>query len=223
MSYTKGTWVDDDGSGTTGTPVTKARMDNIEKGIADAHVGTSLPLVTALPTSPAPVDGQRVLYLADESKGIVWHLRYRGLKVDGTPNPSAYKWEFVGGGSLNSQVPGGVNITTTGYAALAGSALVVPLAGDYEVHWDTFMYGTDATYRNVWLKPDVVAAGAVTDAYAIIAWLSSGAGQGTFARSVAFAGLAAGATMQLYGRNGAAGLTTVTADRVLTMRPVRVG
>lgn len=37
MAYVKGVWVDDDGSGTTGTPVTAARMTNIEQGIADAN------------------------------------------------------------------------------------------------------------------------------------------------------------------------------------------
>lgn len=55
MSYTKGTWVDDDGSGTTGTPVTKARMDKIEQGVYDVHyplhcevaLGVNQPLLTA--------------------------------------------------------------------------------------------------------------------------------------------------------------------------------
>lgn len=39
MAYVKGVWVDDDGSGTTGTPVSKAIMDNIEQGVANAHPG----------------------------------------------------------------------------------------------------------------------------------------------------------------------------------------
>lgn len=33
MAYSKTTWVDDDGSGTTGTEFTAARMNNIESGI----------------------------------------------------------------------------------------------------------------------------------------------------------------------------------------------
>lgn len=40
MAYTgKTTWVDDDGSGTTGTPVTAARMNNLEDGVAEGRVG----------------------------------------------------------------------------------------------------------------------------------------------------------------------------------------
>lgn len=36
--YVPQDWVDDDGTGTTGTPVTKARMDYIEGGIRDASL-----------------------------------------------------------------------------------------------------------------------------------------------------------------------------------------
>lgn len=37
LIYDKGVWVDDDGSNTLGTPITKARMDNIENGVGRAH------------------------------------------------------------------------------------------------------------------------------------------------------------------------------------------
>lgn len=38
MGYDKTTWVDDDGSGVTGTEVTAAVMNNIEEGIEDMHL-----------------------------------------------------------------------------------------------------------------------------------------------------------------------------------------
>lgn len=38
MVYVPETWVDDDGTGTTGTSVTADRMNNIEQGVANAHV-----------------------------------------------------------------------------------------------------------------------------------------------------------------------------------------
>lgn len=37
MAYNPETWVDDDGTGTTGTSVTADRMNNIEQGVANAH------------------------------------------------------------------------------------------------------------------------------------------------------------------------------------------
>jgi hypothetical protein len=86
---------------------------------------------TALPSSP--VDGQSFYYVANATDGVVWHLRYRAA------SSSAYKWEFVGGQALTSQV-----LTTQSLGATVGSYIDVatvgpsvtnPLAGDYLVEW----------------------------------------------------------------------------------------
>src|SRR5687768_17072877 len=47
MTYTPETWVDDDGSGSVGTAITAARMNNIESGIDDAHDILDWPMVKA--------------------------------------------------------------------------------------------------------------------------------------------------------------------------------
>lgn len=161
MTYVKGVWVDDDGSGTTGTTVSKARMDNIEQGIADAHAGkTVIPVVTALPAGP--VDGQQIAFLVDDTKGIVWHLRYRAFKADGvTPNPSGFKWEFVGGPPMFGYQAAADSISNAAWADLptAGPEITCPLAGDYYCEWGARMYGSVAAQSvHLGLK---VATGAV--------------------------------------------------------------
>src|SRR4051794_2320253 len=71
--------------------------------------------VTTLP--PAPVHGQIFDYLADATNGIEWSLRYRAFMADGvTQNPSAFKWDFIGGGWLRIDAVTAKNTyTTTGY------------------------------------------------------------------------------------------------------------
>jgi hypothetical protein len=141
MTYVKQVWVDESAPGAgDGTRFTKARMDTIEQGIADAHGGlASPPLVTALPG--APVDGQEIMYLASDTAGIVWHLRYRALKADGvTANPSPFKWEYVGGSELATWVSAAYVQATasTGLPAADpadGPFLTLPLAGEYVCDW----------------------------------------------------------------------------------------
>jgi hypothetical protein len=47
------------------------------------------PFVTALPITAN--NGDEIRFLADDSNGVVWHLRYRSSA------PSDYRWEFIGG------------------------------------------------------------------------------------------------------------------------------
>lgn len=83
--------------------------------------------VTTLPASP--FDGQIVAYVADAVNGVVWMLKYNAGSA------STYKWEYLGGGALVSEVIAAEAISNTVYAALttAGPSITVPLAGDYEV------------------------------------------------------------------------------------------
>ena len=90
---------------------------------------TSATYVTTLPSSP--VDGQEVYYQADGTNGVIWHLRYR------SGSASTYKWEYVGGTALSSEVPASEGIPASGsYGNLAtvGPSVTVPLAGDYDIY-----------------------------------------------------------------------------------------
>jgi hypothetical protein len=80
----------------------------IWNGAAWSALGGTSTLVTSLPSSP--VDGQVIDYVADATNGVVWRFRYRSASA------SAYKWEFIGGGNLDSYVAAqqSTSATTTG-------------------------------------------------------------------------------------------------------------
>lgn len=80
-------------------------------------------VVTELPSSP--VDGQEVYYLA--AAEVVWHLKYRSAAA------APYKWLYLGGHALFSEVATDEFKTSVEYTDLAtvGPSLTVPLAGKY--------------------------------------------------------------------------------------------
>ena len=96
----------------------------IYNGSAWVMPGTST-LVTSLPASP--VDGQIIDYVADSTNGVVWRFRYRAA------SSSAYKWEFIGGGTLDSYVATQQSTSSTTTIGLSGPSVTVPFAGDYLV------------------------------------------------------------------------------------------
>lgn len=104
-------------------------------------------LVTALPTTGTA--GQ-IIYYDTGTDGVVWAFRYDAASA------SAYKWQFIGGAPLVNVVStGGTDETTTStsYTNLttAGPTVTVPLAGDYDSHFDIEAFRNDG--------------GAGTDAY----------------------------------------------------------
>lgn len=115
--------------------------------------GFRTPLVTSLPASP--FDGQEIRYLADAANGIVWTLRYRAASA------SAYKWEFVGGGDLYSEVVANEATSATSYVDLTtvGPSVALPLAGDYDVEIGAKMAG-NADAVNVYMSYAIGATAA---------------------------------------------------------------
>lgn len=72
-----------------------------------------------------PTDGYEVVLVDSVTNPTYrWHLVYNSL------NNSNYKWECIGasGGSVHSLGSAGVN-----WAAIAGSSIVIPRAGNYEI------------------------------------------------------------------------------------------
>ena len=90
-----------------------------------SSLGGTSTLVTSLPSSP--IDGQVIDYVADSTNGIVWRFRYRSA------SSSAYKWEFIGGGVLDSYVATQQSTSSTTTVGLSGPSVTVPFAGDYVV------------------------------------------------------------------------------------------
>jgi hypothetical protein len=83
--------------------------------------------VTALPSKPYP--GQEIYYIADESKGVYWHLYY----AKGETHP----WRFLGGGIIEDQErqTGGETTLSGSFVDLAtpGPQYTIPagLSGDW--------------------------------------------------------------------------------------------
>lgn len=122
-------------------------------GSAPLYSGFLTP-VTSLPGSPT--DGQMCVFQADATNGVYWMLRYR------SGSASAYKWEFVGGPPLFSEVTTAETRANTAYGALttAGPAITLPLAGDYDVEYGARIHNdTVGDYGKI--SYDIGATGAV--------------------------------------------------------------
>lgn len=89
--------------------------------------GSNAPYVTSLPDTP--YDGQEVYLQVIDVMGLVWHLRYRA--TSGSP----YKWEFVGGSPLYSNVDVSEqrNSGTYGDLATVGPYFTLPRPGVYMI------------------------------------------------------------------------------------------
>jgi hypothetical protein len=179
--------------------------------------------VTVLPGSP--VDGQEVYYLADSTNGVIWHLRYRSASA------SAYKWEFVGGGTLSAEVLASVTIPAaqTTYGDISGStgpSLAVPLAGDYLVAVESYVAGAIGQQAMV---SYAVGATAANDSDGAELTIGGSTPAGTDIRAnvrrsrlKTITAAATTLTAKYRTSNAAFGAPTV-AERVLTVIPIRVG
>lgn len=103
------------------------RLDTRDEAVDKAVAPVAL--VTALPSAPAngtTVDYQSAAMAVD---GVRWRLTYNAQSA------SAYKWEFVGGTPLFSEVATSESTTSGTYVDLAtvGPSVTTPLAGDYDV------------------------------------------------------------------------------------------
>lgn len=96
------------------------------------------PYVTELPVSPQ--DGDEVYFLADPSRGFVWHLRYQRTA------PTSFLWNFAGGGALVADTVADQGTTSTSYADIAtvGPTVTIPLGGEYTVSFGAHSYSDGA-------------------------------------------------------------------------------
>lgn len=176
--------------------------------------GSVIPVVSSLPANPT--DGQEVYWLADATNGVMWRFRYNGTSA------SAYKWEFVGGPPLYSEVTTAETTTSTTFAALAtaGPAVVVPLAGDFNVDISFYGFNNSAGGRSS-MSYDIGGTGAVqADMVSIaVANASSDQHSGTRARVKTLA-TASTLTAKYQISTGSTG---TFSNRWMRVLPVRVG
>lgn len=126
------------------------RIDTLFGALAPVG-GSAAPLVTTLPASP--VDGQECI-LCDSLSAptYTWHLKYVAAKASN-------KWVFVGGAPLRAEVTTLETTASTTYVALAtaGPALVIPVAGIYDIG----VGFVSQTAKSSFMSYDIGATGAV--------------------------------------------------------------
>lgn len=178
-------------------------------------VNVFAPEVAALPGSP--VDQQEIIYLADTTNGIKWHLRYRSASASG------FKWEAVGSNSpLFSEITTDESTASTTYVDLTtvGPSVTLPLAGDYLIAFGGQVY--NATINNgVYITPKLGAATAA-DVDGITNVSATANAILPVWRSIRRTGLAASAVIKVQTRATVGG-TAHYMNRNLEVRPIRVG
>lgn len=171
------------------------------------------PEVSSLPGSP--VDQQECIFVADATNGVKWHLRYRAASA------SIYKWEFIGGPPLASEVVTLETTASTTYVDLTtvGPSVTLPLAGDW-----TIGVGADvlnATVGATQVVSPKLGAAATSDTDASLNTSATASAEHYGLRVMRRNGLAASALIKVQYRVSAG--TGNFQRRYLEVRPVRVG
>lgn len=152
------TWVDRGAYNAviTGTGITGYTIPIDGAAASDLAVNYTWQTGGVMPTGP--VNGDEVYYVADATNGIVWHFKYRSASA------STYKWEYIGGAYLFSEIVTAASESTasTSYVALttAGPSLTVPLAGDYDVTLEQTAYNSTNVNTEL-MSYDIGGTGAV--------------------------------------------------------------
>ena len=110
------------------------------RALSSSSVGwDNTPFITssALSGGPpgSPVDGQVWIATAAGSNGEIWAFRYN------SGSGSSFKWEFLGGSAIKSNVDTDENTGTAPYIDLAtAQSITLSRAGDYDVHFGCAVY-----------------------------------------------------------------------------------
>lgn len=166
-------------------------------------------LPTTGPFSGPLLDGQRIIFIADATNGVLWHLRYNAS------SSSTHKWEFLGGAAIRTDVTlvAGTNTWT----------LAVPLAGDYDVTYG--IANAPVTFTSTPNGIGLTCDSAIVTTYQALQHHSPDQYVVSGANTVRVTGLAAGHSLsaQSVSINPAAGDLTGGGDGFIIAKPVRVG
>lgn len=105
--------------------------DNINKLLDRGHrvlTVAQFAALTGLEGTKGTVAPDEVYLEVDSANGIQWHLAYES-------GETTYKWRYLGGPALYSEVVAQENVTSVTYVALAtaGPSVALPRGGDYDV------------------------------------------------------------------------------------------
>jgi hypothetical protein len=163
-----------------------------------------------------PVDGMEVDLIADTANGVIWRMRYRAASL------SAYKWEFMGGSYVSSEVATLQGTASAAYADLAtvGPTITVPRAGEYEISFGAKCIGTTFAWRNHVAPKLGAAAAADADELVFGGPAAAVAGDASVTRAIRRT-LAANDVVKLqYRQDGGNSLNF--SNRWMQIRPVRI-
>lgn len=183
--------------------------DNINKLLNQAHRVLTVAQFTAL---AGIEDGDEVYLEVDATNGIIWHLRY----VNAEPT---YKWRFLGGPPMFSEVTTNEATSSTTYAALttAGPSIALPRGGDFNVRIQAALASGN---QQVAMSYDIGATGAV-DADQVLALSTSTTLFISVARERLKAAIAAATTLTSKYKTVTAG-TGNFQQRGMSVLPVRL-
>lgn len=184
-------------------------------GVLQTNGSISRPFVTSLPGSP--VDGQEIIFQADATNGVYWHLRYRAA------SGSSFKWEALGASApLTSEITTDESTASTTYVDLTtvGPSITLPLAGDYLITYGGQVYNATAS-NGTYISPKLGAATAA-DADGITNVSPTASAILPVWRSIRRNGLAASAVIKVQTRATVGG-TAHYFNRTLEIRPIRLG
>jgi len=187
-------------------------LDNLAQAFPVAPPNALGAIPTTSATLPTGTYNGQDFYYQLGSGGGVWHFKY---------NTSSAKWDFAGGAALYSVVDTGETSASTTYAALAtaGPSIVLPFAGDYDVHLGSYQR-TNTINTSSLMSFDVGGTGAIdadsttydTDA------VSNGAQVSTVRRKTGLTAVTLTAKYKVIGAT-----TGRWANRFMAVVPVRVG
>jgi len=175
------------------------------------------PLVTSLPSNA--IDGQEVRYLADNTNGIIWNLRYRA------GSSSSYKWEFIGGHPLMAYDSTQYNTTSTTLTRPGSSQITIPLAGDYSFDGSCgfVVAGTGATqyaYSHLTIDGTVIES---SKTYVMAsAYANAGVGQDSAFTRVRRDAITAGSNIYMMYASGSSGPIVYIRYIRYSATPIRV-
>lgn len=201
------TWVDGSGGG---TPISAARLNDIESGLQLAAVyGTG-----ASPPG-SPVDGMIWRLPAASGSGIYWWFQYDSSQA-------TYKWVFMGGAPMSHEILTDETTASTTYVDLAtvGPTLTLPRAGDYKVEFGVQMNNTTAGSGG--LSAIKRGAAATSDNDSVFTIIPTTASlTTTAARTIILAAMAASDVVKMQYKTSGAG-TMHALKRWMMITPIRV-
>lgn len=188
------------------------------------YVGPGFSAVRAKPTvqyvtpaqfaALAPIDGDEVYLIVDAVAGTTWHFRYSAGSA------SAYKWEFLGGASIEANVAAAVVGAGAGiWGSDVAAQITVPRAGDYVASYSGQFANQVAAQNTVNLGIDVSTVASPGSMVVGTTLIASGSA-GSSARRL-FAGLAAANILRGWWQPGGTGNVNASA-RALSVLPVRI-